>query len=189
MIRNILKIFAGIISTTCLFASAYGEEMSQLVEFTCSRDNDMFMIKATTTYDRSKKSNAKDYVPSQFPSAKFGVNQTPARANLFIDRSCKLKSKEIQVKVVYGEPRMSGPDSGTPGAILNLSINGVETLKQITFDRPCYACTSVSRVGYIKERLEICGTYQNETRCTFLENGDLSVPVQDLFLFQNLFWK
>lgn len=184
-----LRTLIGVIAGTCLVGPLYADSLSQSVEYACSRENDTFLLQAEETYGDSRRSTEKEYSPSKVATEKLKVSHATLNANESFERSCKLKNTEIVAKVIYGQPTLSGPDSGTPGAILNLSVNGVETLKEMTFDRPCQACSSVSRVAYINGKLEICGTYHDETRCTFLEKGDLPVPVRDLFLFQNMFWK
>jgi len=184
-----LRILIGVIAATWLVGPLYAESPSQSLEFACSLENDAFLLRAQETFDGSRRSAEKDYSPSKLATDKLEVSRITLNANEPLKRSCKLKNKTIVAKVIYSQPTLSGPDSGTPGAILDLSVNGVETLKEMTFDRPCQACSSVSRVAFINGKLEICGTYHDETRCTFLEKGDLPVPVRDLFLFQNLFWK
>ncbi len=160
----------------------------QTVEFLCSPAEDAFLIKAKETYEGTPQSIDKEYSPTMIP-LELQSAQTTLKVQPSLEQSCRLKKKIIVVKLTYGEPSLSGPDSGTPGAALSLSVNGTETLKDMTFDRPCYACESVSRIAYINGKLEICGTLHDETRCTSLERDNMPLPVTDFLLFWNLFRK
>jgi hypothetical protein len=145
------KIILFLILFFLFLVLAQADEYYKFVKITCTKEVGFLEIQATGMH------NIRDFVWGE-SLTKLNLKALETLRKKYglylgsylmgkITNNCKLFGKMVKTEIVYDRPKERGQCSANPSAILNLWVDDVELIKNVTFHEDCWNVPSVYKIS------------------------------------------